>query len=360
MHWLEALDTALFRFINGSLSNSLFDSLMPILSGGNGVMRWFILAAVLAFVAAMIFGGARARLCAVMILAAAALGNGLVINTMKQAVHRPRPCIALPNVVERLGCTASGSMPSAHAANWFAATMIVFIFYRRKLWLIWPVFLMAVAVSFSRVYCGVHYPGDVFVGATLGAGYAAAFAVALQWAWQKLGRAWFPLWHARMPSLLNPEARGEIANETAVNDRIAESQWLRLGFLFIIVSLIARWIYVASGLIGLSGDEAYQWLWSKHLALGYYSKPPGIAWIQFAGTSLFGDNELGVRFFSPLFAAILSFMAFGFVAREIGARLAFWLLIIVSAVPLLAVGSIFMTIDPPLVLCWTWALIAGW
>ena len=360
MHWLEALDTALFRFINHSLSNPLFDWLMPVLSGGNGVMHWFIMALALAFVAALVFGGARARLCAVMILLAAALGNGLVVNTIKHAVNRPRPCIALPDAVARLGRTASGSMPSAHAANWFAAAMIAFIFYRRKLWLIVPVFLMAVAVSFSRVYCGVHYPGDVLVGATLGAGYAAAFAVASQWGWQRLGPAWFPLWHARMPSLLSPDARGEIDDQTEANKELVDSQWLRLGFLFIIVSLIGHWIYVASGMIQLSGDEAYQWTWSKHLAWAYYSKPPGIAWIQFAGTSLWGDSEFGVRFFSPLFAAILSFLALGFIAREIGARVAFWLLIIVNAVPLLGVGSILMTVDPPLVLCWTWALIAGW
>ena len=87
--------------------------------------------------------------------------------------------------------------------------------------------------------------------------------------------------------------------------------------------LIASWIYLASGTIQLSQDEAYQWVWSKHLALSYYSKPPGIALIQFAGTSLFGDNEFGVRFFSPLFAAILSVMVLRFLAREISARAGF-------------------------------------
>ena len=371
MHWLEALDTALFHFINGSLSNPLFDRIMPVLSGGNGVMHWFVLAAVLAFATAMVFGRARARLCAIMILLAVALGDGPVVNTIKHAVHRPRPCMVLPDVVERLGCTGSGSMPSAHAANWFAATMIVFIFYGRKLWLILPVFFMAVAVSFSRVYNGVHYPSDVLAGAILGAGYAAALAVLLQWAWEILGRAWFPLWHARMPSLLNPGHRSQ-GNEALIFEKMPahdqnradsendDSHWLRLGCIFIVLSLIGRWIYIASRVIGLSGDEAYQWLWSKHLALSYYSKPPGIAWIEFAGTSLWGDTELGVRFFSPLFAAVVSWMVFTFVAREVEYRLAFWLLVIVSATPLLGVGAILMTIDPPLVLCWTWALIAGW
>jgi hypothetical protein len=113
-------------------------------------------------------------------------------------------------------------------------------------------------------------------------------------------------------------------------------------------------------MIDLSGDEAYQWLWSKHLALSYYSKPPGIALIQFTGTHVFGDTQFGVRFFSPLIAAILSVMVLRFFAREIGARAGFCLLLAVSAAPLLGVGTILMTIDPPLVLFWMWALVAGW
>ena len=356
MHWLQTIDTGLFHFINSSLTNSLFDWLMPVISGGNGVMGFFLAAIGLALAAAVIFGDARARLCAVIALVAVGINDGVVVNTIKHAVHRPRPCIALPDVVERLGCTTSGSMPSAHAANWFAATMIVFIFYRRKLWLLLPVAFMAVAVSFSRIYNGVHYPSDVLAGAIIGAGTAAAVAVVLQLAWHYLGRLSFPIWQARMPSLLNPQPRDEELEEDEPDD----SHWLRLGCIFIAVTLVARWIYLASGAVELSGDEAYQWLWSKHLALSYYSKPPGIALIQFVGTRLFGDNAFGVRFFSPLFGAILSGIALHFIAREISGRVAFWFLVIVNTVPLLAAGSILMTIDPPLVLCWAWALVAGW
>jgi 4-amino-4-deoxy-L-arabinose transferase-like glycosyltransferase len=203
----------------------------------------------------------------------------------------------------------------------------------------------------------VHYPGDVLAGAIIGAGCAAAVAVALETCWQYLGRAYFPFWHAQMSSLLNPEARGTPLPESL---ETVDSHWLRLGYIFIVISLVARWFYLDSGIIELSGDEAYQWLWSKHLALSYYSKPPGIAWIQFAGTSLCGDTVLGVRFFSPVIAAALSWITLRFLASEIGGRAAFWFLLIVSTVPLLAAGSILMTIDPPLVLCWTCALIAGW
>jgi 4-amino-4-deoxy-L-arabinose transferase-like glycosyltransferase/membrane-associated phospholipid phosphatase len=363
MHWLQTLDTSLFYFINQSLSNPFFDWLMPILSGGNGVMRWFVPLAIAVITAMLCFGKARLRLCALMIFLVVALGDPLVVNTIKKAVDRPRPCMTLPDVVERLGCTQTGSMPSAHAANWFAVTMIAFLFYRRSLWFMLP---MALAVSFSRVYNGVHYPSDVLAGMILGAGYAAALAIAFEAAWQKSGKKWFPLWHAQMsslvPNLKIGNSKGESPAPTTINDSrfMIDQQWLRLSYILIFVMLIARWLYVASGAIQLSQDEAYQWIWSKHLALSYYSKPPGIAFIQFIGTHIFGDSEFGVRFLSPLFAAILSIMVLRFFAREVNARAAFWLLLVVTAVPLLGIGAILMTIDSPLVLCWMWALVAGW
>ncbi len=364
MHWLQTLDIALFHFLNGSLSNPFFDWLMPRLSGGDGVMRWFVWFALAGIVGTLGFGSPRARLCALMIALVVALGDPLVVNTIKHLIERPRPCRVLPGVIERLGCTGSGSMPSAHAANWFAMTMVAFLFYRRSLWLMLP---MALAVSFSRVYNGVHYPSDVLAGMILGAGYAAAGVVALQSIWNFAGRQWFPLWHAQMPSLLSAEGgrwKAEVQIQTSANSELrtpnSEMEWLRLGYLLALVMLIASWVYLASGTIQLSQDEAYQWVWSKHLALSYYSKPPGIALIQFAGTSLFGDNEFGVRFFAPLFAGILSVMVLRFLAREVGARPAFGMLLIVLATPLLGLGTVLMTIDPPLVLCWTWAMIAGW
>ncbi|HUA39887.1 MAG TPA: glycosyltransferase family 39 protein [Candidatus Sulfopaludibacter sp.] len=379
MHWLQTLDVALFHFINGSLSNPFFDRLMPIMSGGGGVMRWFVLVVLAAVAGALCFGNARARLCALMVALVITLGDPLVVNTIKHAVHRPRPFVTLPDArvfgvvgqgyvppEEMTANTGSrNSLPSAHAANWFAATMVLFLFYRRSVWFMLP---MALAVSFSRVYNGVHYPSDVLAGMILGAGYAAAGVVAAQTIWNWAGRKWFPLWHAQMPSLLRPVHRPPStvrglesgAAESEIENRKSEIQWLRLGYLLTFVLLVAGWVYLASGTLQLSQDEAYQWVWSKHLALSYYSKPPGIALIQFAGTALFGDNEFGVRFFSPLFAAILSVMLLRFFTREISARAGFWLLLIILATPLLALGTVLMTIDPPLVLCWTWAMIAGW
>ncbi len=56
----------------------------------------------------------------------------------------------------------------------------------------------------------------------------------------------------------------------------------------------------------LSADEAYYWLWSRHLAAGYYDHPPAIAFLIRAGTLLFGDSELGVRFCGVLLSIVTS------------------------------------------------------
>ena len=58
--------------------------------------------------------------------------------------------------------------------------------------------------------------------------------------------------------------------------------------------------------IQLGPDEAQYWTWSRHLDFGYYSKPPGIAWQIYAGTLLFGQTELGVRFGAVILGALLA------------------------------------------------------
>ena len=136
--------------------------------------------------------------------------------------------------------------------------------------------------------------------------------------------------------------------------------WLPAGYVLIVALLLFRLAYIASGAIELSKDEAYQWLWSKHLALSYYSKPPLIAYTQWLGTHLWGDTEFGVRFFSPVIGAILSLLVLRFMARQANPLTAFILVSAIYTAPLLAVGSTLMTVDPLSVLFWTLAMLAGW
>ena len=358
MDWLQAIDTTLFRFVNQSLTNPVFDWLMPKLAG-HALFVPAVLAAGIWFVWK---GGRRGRLFVLFLALAVILGDTLVCKNLKQSIGRPRPFLVLEDAQVRIGRTARGSMPSSHAANWFAASMVALIYYRRSWRFMGPA---AAAVSFSRVYDGVHYPGDVLAGAILGAGYAAGLVWTADALWRKAGERWFPRWWRGFPSLLHPdrnepEGASVPGCEPGASDPELDRHWLRLGYVLIGAMLLFRLCYVASDTISLSKDEAYQWLWSKHLALSYYSKPLGIALIQFAGTSLWGDTQLGVRFFSPVFAAILSLVVLRFMGRTVGARPAFVLLLILTSAPLMGIGTILMTVDPPLVLCWTLALVAGW
>jgi len=92
MHWLQALDTSLFLFVNRSLANPVFDWLMPILSGN----ALFFPALFLLGVGLLWKGNVRMRLCLLLLLLILPLGDGLVTNTIKHAVARPRPFATLP------------------------------------------------------------------------------------------------------------------------------------------------------------------------------------------------------------------------------------------------------------------------
>src|SRR5579883_1596716 len=373
MDWLQNLDAEAFRFINQALVNPIFDRLMPFASGN----AYFHPVLVLLGIFVLWKGGTRAVLCGVMLALIVPLDDGLC-SMIKNAVGRDRPFLALQEVHLLVGRSGSYSMPSGHASNWFAGTMVAFIYYRRSICFMLPI---AVVVSFSRIYNGVHYPSDVLAGAALGSGFAVAALWLVDSLWSLVGPRFFPLWWARLPSFVAlrprpaeadsdqpydadspepPPTRGQAPAGFTAPHVTLDAHWLRLGYVCIGVLLIARLFYIGSKIIQLSEDEAYQWTWSKHLAMSYYSKPPLIAYTQFLGTTLWGDNAFGVRFFSPIITAVTCIFLLRFFAREINARAGFFLLLIATATPLLSVGSVLMTIDPLSVLFWTAAMLAGW
>lgn len=110
----------------------------------------------------------------------------------------------------------------------------------------------------------------------------------------------------------------------------------------------------------LVGDEAYYWLWSRHLDLSYFSKGPGVAWTIAAGTVLWGDTVFGVRFFAVLLSAGTAWGMFVLARALFSTRAGYWTLFTALGVPLLSIGSVLMTIDPLSVFFWTWAAVAFW
>ena len=128
--------------------------------------------------------------------------------------------------------------------------------------------------------------------------------------------------------------------------------------LFLLLLTGLRLAYV--GRVELSPDEAYYQMWSERLDWGYYSKGPGVAATIRAGTSLFGVNEFGVRFFSPMLALGTSLVLFALARRLYGDGPAAWTVVLLNVTPLFTAGSLLMTIDPLSVFFWSVAMATCW
>src|SRR5471032_2260674 len=99
----------------------------------------------------------------------------------------------------------------------------------------------------------------------------------------------------------------------------------------------------------LTFDEAYYWMWSKHLAGGYYDHPPGVTLVIRLGTMIAGDTELGVRLVSILLALPMSWAMYRAAAILFGsARLAATATILFNVTLMAAVGTLIVTPDAPL------------
>jgi 4-amino-4-deoxy-L-arabinose transferase-like glycosyltransferase len=112
--------------------------------------------------------------------------------------------------------------------------------------------------------------------------------------------------------------------------------------------------------VDLVADEAYYWVWSKFFAFSYRDKGPLVAWVIAGGTHLFGDTVFGVRFFAVLLSVGTAFQLFQLARRLYDERTALWCLAIALVLPLFAIGSILMTIDPLSVFFWAWGANLAW
>jgi 4-amino-4-deoxy-L-arabinose transferase-like glycosyltransferase len=100
---------------------------------------------------------------------------------------------------------------------------------------------------------------------------------------------------------------------------------------------------VMAALVPLTADEAYYWLWSKHLDAGYLDHPPAIAWLIRLGTLLFGDTPIGVRIAGVLLSGLATMFVWESArtllkseARAFTAALLFNLTLMVTALMLAA------------------------
>ncbi len=110
--------------------------------------------------------------------------------------------------------------------------------------------------------------------------------------------------------------------------------------------------------VPLSGDEAYHWEWSRHLAFSYYDHPGLTAWVIWAFTRVFGHTLTGVRI-GALLSTTLILAVIYFLAKDIykSPRAGFFASAIAAFTGIFTAGSLMMTTDPPYAAFWSLAVL---
>ena len=111
----------------------------------------------------------------VLLVIAAVAASDLIALALKHIIGRPRPYVRFPDPEPLVRPALDLSLPSGHAATSFAAAVVLARYAPR---LAVPLFALAAAVAWSRVYVGVHYPGDLALGALLGVAVGGALVLA--------------------------------------------------------------------------------------------------------------------------------------------------------------------------------------
>ena len=185
--WLDQIDRSILYFINDTLSNQIFDLFFTTITNEH---LWAI-PVLIGLLALIVRGGKRGKIAAVLVLIAASATDETVVEIIKPAIGRLRPSHALEDTINLLVPKGGRyGFVSAHAANIFAGTTVLSYFYKQ-----WkkPLLFLAFSVALSRVYVGVHYPGDVLFGGLFG--YGMAWVIITLWIFLKMrelkrGRTW--------------------------------------------------------------------------------------------------------------------------------------------------------------------------
>jgi undecaprenyl-diphosphatase len=166
MIFLEQLDRQLFLLIN-SWNSPLWDHIMFAISR---IAIWFPL-----YLAILVYLGFRYKrkfpVILLFIIIAITLSDQASVQLFKNIFHRLRPCHepSLEGLVHLVNgvCGGNYGFVSSHAANSFNVAVLSLLLINRR-WFSVSIIIWALVIGYSRVYLGVHYPGDVICGSILG------------------------------------------------------------------------------------------------------------------------------------------------------------------------------------------------
>ena len=156
---LSEINIELFRMFNDLGKEVMF--LNPIMIFFAKYMKYFLLFGI------VMYWFTRKRENRIMIISSMfAFVIAEVFGAIAGAIHsNNQPFAELSNVNQLIGHAIDNSFPSDHAIEFFSIC-ITFLLFKKNLRYVW--LAIAILVSISRVWVGVHYPADILVGAILG------------------------------------------------------------------------------------------------------------------------------------------------------------------------------------------------
>lgn len=138
---------------------------------------------------------------------------------------------------------------------------------------------------------------------------------------------------------------------------LPDSTYHRRAILLVAGVLIFRLIYAALFAVNPAGDEAYYWDWGRQLDYGYYSKPPFIAWLYAFVDWIGGGSLFAFRAMAAVLGTLSVLVLYRLVIDLFDIKTAWVALLLGITAPSNSVLSFFLTIDAPLVACWSLALL---
>jgi 4-amino-4-deoxy-L-arabinose transferase-like glycosyltransferase len=138
----------------------------------------------------------------------------------------------------------------------------------------------------------------------------------------------------------------------------SEARAFRLGLAGIALVTLWRLALLPFDSADLFVDEAQYWSWGQELAWGYYSKPPLIGWILRASTEIGSDAAFWIRLPMPLIHAATAVVVALIGRSRFGGRVGGIAGFGFASMPGVAVGSLLVSTDTPMLLCFALATLA--